>query len=151
MQKIVLFLSLVLLTTMCKNAEKAPVADPVVEDIEVKAAPDWSKNANIYEVNVRQHTPEGTINAFTADLPRLKSLGVDILWLMPIHPIGVERRKGGMGSPYSIIDYKAFNPDYGTDADFKNFVNEAHKLGFKVILDWVANHTSFDNVWGCRS
>ncbi len=147
MQKILLFLSLVLLTTMCKNAEKAPVADPVVEEQEVKAVPEWSKNANIYEVNVRQHTPEGTINAFTEDLPRLKELGVDILWLMPIHPIGVERRKGGMGSPYSIIDYKAFNPDYGTDEDFKNFVNEAHKLGFKVILDWVANHTSFDNVW----
>lgn len=148
MQKIILFLVLGVSLTMCKNVEETPAAvETEVVEKELKPAPEWSKNANIYEVNVRQYTPEGTINAFEEHLPRLKELGVDILWLMPIHPIGKEKRKGGLGSPYSIVDYKAFNQDYGTDADFKNFVDKAHEMGFKVILDWVANHTAFDAVW----
>ncbi|MFN6380604.1 MAG: alpha-amylase family glycosyl hydrolase [Flavobacteriales bacterium] len=109
--------------------------------------PEWSKNANIYEVNVRQHTPEGTFAALTADLNRLDSMGVDILWLMPIHPIGKENRKGSLGSYYSVKDYKGVNPEYGTIEDFKAFVRAAHSKGMKVILDWVANHTAFDAVW----
>jgi glycosidase len=111
------------------------------------AYPAWSKNAVIYEVNVRQYTPEGTLAALDRHLPRLDSLGVDILWLMPVQPIGVKNRKGGLGSYYSIRDYTAINPEYGTEADFRRFVDDAHAHGMKVILDWVANHTSHDHPW----
>ena len=107
--------------------------------------PEWSRNSVIYEVNLRQYTPEGTFKAFEQHLPRLKELGVDILWLMPINPIGITNRKGILGSCYSIKDYLAVNPDFGTMDDFKNLVNRAHSLGMKVIIDWVANHSSWDN------
>lgn len=109
--------------------------------------PEWSKNANIYEVNIRQYSKEGTFNAFTKDLPRLKEMGVDILWLMPIHPIGEINRKGTLGSYYSVLDYKGVNPKFGTEADFQNLVDEAHALGMKVIIDWVANHTAWGHPW----
>lgn len=109
--------------------------------------PEWSKNANIYEVNIRQYSPEGTFNAFREDLPRLKNMGVKILWLMPVQPIGELNRKGTLGSYYSIKDYKAINPEFGTKEDFKALVDEAHEMGFKVILDWVANHSAWDNPW----
>ncbi|MCG6200785.1 alpha-amylase family glycosyl hydrolase [Psychromonas antarctica] len=108
--------------------------------------PHWIKNATIYEVNIRQYTPQGTFNAFIEHLPRLQKLGVDILWLMPIHPIGEKNRKGTMGSAYSVKDYKAVNLDYGTLADLKYLVAQAHSLGMYVILDWVANHSAWDNV-----
>lgn len=107
--------------------------------------PDWSRNTAIYEVNVRQYTPEGTLAAFTPHLPRLKALGTDIIWLMPIFPIGEKNRKGSLGSPYAVKDYRAVNPDLGTMADLQHLVKEAHKLGMYVILDWVANHTAWDN------
>ena len=110
-------------------------------------SPDWSRDDVIYEVNVRQYTPEGTLAALTAHLPRLDSLGVDILWLMPVQPIGEESRKGPLGSYYSIRDYTAINPEHGTPADFRRFVDSAHALGLRVILDWVANHTAFDHAW----
>lgn len=109
--------------------------------------PDWSRNAVIYEVNLRQYTKEGTIKAFESELPRLKELGVDILWFMPIHPISELNRKGTLGSYYAIRDYKAVNPEFGTSADFKAMVAKAHEMGFKVLLDWVANHTGGDHVW----
>ncbi|MCL2098081.1 MAG: alpha-amylase family glycosyl hydrolase [Bacteroidales bacterium] len=109
--------------------------------------PDWSADAVIYEVNVRQYTPEGTFNAFTEHLPRLKDLCVDILWIMPMHPIGELERKGSLGSYYAIKDYTAVNSEFGSLDDFKAMVNKAHELGFKVIIDWVANHTSPDAVW----
>ncbi len=105
------------------------------------------ESAVIYEMNVRQYTPEGTFAAAQEHLPRLQDLGVDIIWLMPIHPIGVEGRKGGLGSYYAISDYCAINPEFGTMEDFDNFLAEAHKLGLRVILDWVANHTSPDAKW----
>lgn len=114
---------------------------------EVLQHPAWSRNATIYEVNIRQHTPEGTLLAFEADIPRLKDLGVTILWLMPVHPIGKENRKGGLGSYYAAADYKAVNPEFGTFDDLKSVVSKAHSYGMKVILDWVANHTAFDHVW----
>ena len=98
-------------------------------------------------MNVRQYTPEGTFAAAQQELPRLAELGVDILWLMPIYPIGVKERKGTLGSYYAIADYKAVNPEFGTMADFENFLAEAHKLGFRVVLDCVANHTSPDAKW----
>lgn len=107
--------------------------------------PEWSYNANIYEVNTRQFTSEGTFNAFREHMPRLKNMGVDILWFMPITPIGELNRKGSLGSYYSVKDYKAVNPEFGTLEDFIELVEEAHKLGMYVILDWVANHTAWDN------
>ncbi len=107
----------------------------------------WSKNATIYEVNIRQYSNAGTINAVSDNLRRLKNLGVKILWLMPIHPIGVEHRKGTAGSYYSVRDYKGFNREFGTMEDFHDFVYLAHQEGMKVIIDWVANHSAHDNVW----
>ena len=109
------------------------------------AAPEWTKDAVIYQMNTRQFTKEGTFAAAQEQLPRLADMGVDIVWLMPIHPIGEEKRKGDMGSPYSVKDYRAINPDLGTEEDFRAFVDAAHELGLKVILDWVANHSAWDN------
>ena len=105
------------------------------------------ENSVVYEMNVRQYTPEGTFAAAQQQLPRLKELGIDILWLMPIHPIGVKERKGTLGSYYAIADYKAINPEFGTMEDVERFLAEAHKLGFRVVLDCVANHTSPDAKW----
>lgn len=108
---------------------------------------DWSRNANIYEVNIRQYTEDGTIDAFRKHLPRLKKMAVEIIWIMPIQPIGMKNRKGILGSYYSISDYKAVNAEFGTLADFQALVKDAHDLGMKVLLDWVANHTAWDHVW----
>ena len=107
--------------------------------------PDWSKNATIYQINTRQFTPEGTFRAAEQQLPRLKELGVDILWLIPINKIGEKNRKGTLGSPYAVQDYYSVNPEFGTLDDLKHFVDAAHQLGMHVILDWVANHTAWDN------
>lgn len=109
--------------------------------------PKWSENSVIYEVNVRQYSEEGSFDEFAKSLPRLKQIGVEILWFMPIHPIGELNRKGTMGSYYSVKNYKEVNPEFGTLADFKSLVKKAHKHDMKVILDWVPNHTSWDNNW----
>lgn len=109
--------------------------------------PEWSRNAVIYEVNLRQFTESGKVADFRKHLPRLKELGVDILWFMPIHPISEDGRKGELGSYYAVKDYKGFNPEFGTVEEFKEVVDEAHSLGMKVILDWVPNHTGRDNDW----
>ena len=140
---IVACLPLIFCACKTKQADAAPTA----------RYPDWAKNAVIYEVNTRQFSPEGTFKAFEASLPRIKELGVDILWFMPIHPIGEKNRKfpagskTSLGSYYSVRDYKGVNPEFGTEADFKALVNKAHNMGFKVIIDWVANHTAWDNKW----
>ncbi|GKX30663.1 alpha-amylase [Vallitalea longa] len=107
----------------------------------------WFDDAVIYEVNLRQYTKEGTISAFKNHLPRLQELGVKVLWFMPIYPISKVKRNGSLGSYYSVQDYKAVNPEFGTFEEFKNLVQECHELGFKVILDWVPNHTGWDNEW----
>jgi glycosidase len=107
--------------------------------------PEWSRDAAIYELNTRQFTAAGTFAAAEAELPRLKALGVDIIWLMPVHPIGEKNRKGSLGSPYSVRDYYGVNPEFGSLDDLKQFVARAHELGLYVIIDWVANHTSWDN------
>ena len=112
-----------------------------------KKMPEWAKDAVIYEVNMRQHTAEGTFDAFTKDIPRLKSMGIDILWIMPIQEIGIKNRKGAKGSYYSIQDYRKVNHEFGTLADFKEMIKVAHENGMYVILDWVANHTSWDHIW----
>ena len=108
---------------------------------------EWSREAVIYQINTRQFTPEGTLAAATGELDRLDALGVDILWLMPVQPIGEVNRKGTLGSPYSITDYRAVREELGSMADFERFVDEAHARGMKVILDWVGNHTAWDHPW----
>lgn len=109
--------------------------------------PEWCYSAVLYEMNVRQLTPEGTLRAAEAYLPNLQALGIDAIWLMPVYPIGKEGRKGALGSYYSIQDYCAINPEFGTMDDFDHFVATAHSLGFKILLDWVANHTARDAKW----
>ncbi|MEC5158561.1 alpha-amylase family glycosyl hydrolase [Chryseobacterium sp. MP_3.2] len=107
--------------------------------------PEWSKNATIYEVNIRQYTPEGTFKSFESHLPRLKKMGVDIIWLMPIHPIGDKNRKGSLGSYYSVKDFKGINPEFGTRKDFQHLVDRIHEMGMYIIIDWVGNHSAWDN------
>ncbi|HEY1490516.1 MAG TPA: alpha-amylase family glycosyl hydrolase, partial [Verrucomicrobiae bacterium] len=111
-----------------------------------RPSPDWLRNGVIYEIFPRDFSAAGNLNAVTAKLDQIKDLGVTVLWIMPIHPIGEKGRKGDFGSPYSIQDYYAVDPNYGTLDDFKNLVTQAHKRGLKVIMDLVANHTSWDSV-----
>jgi len=132
-KKIILSLYFLLFTVQCISQQLNP--------------PEWSYDKAIYEVNIRQFTEEGSINAFEKHLPRLKKLGADILWFMPIHPIGKINRKGKLGSYYSVHDYKAVNPEFGSLKDFKMMVNKIHKMGMYVIIDWVANHTAWDHQW----
>ncbi len=139
---LVLLLSASLLTLGCTES--------IEEDVQARnhiEHPEWSKSANMYEVNIRQYTEEGTFKAFEEHIPRLKEMGVDILWLMPIHPIGKEKRKGELGSYYSIQDYKAVNPNFGTMQDFKDLVEATHEHDMKLFLDWVPNHTAWDHPW----
>src|SRR5688572_8837520 len=111
------------------------------------SAPSWAHATNIYEVNIRQYSAEGTFNAFLPHLPRLKEMGVETLWFMPITPISKKNRKGALGSYYACSDYTAINPEFGTLDDFILLVKKSHELGFKVIIDWVANHTGWDHRW----
>ena len=106
---------------------------------------EWVRDAVIYQIFPRQYSARGDFNSITADLDRLETLGVNVLWLMPVHPIGVEKKKGSIGSPYAVRDYYGVNPDYGTPADLKRLIAESHKRGIRVIIDIVANHTSWDN------
>jgi len=108
---------------------------------------DWIKNNVVYEVNTRQFNSGGTFKSFMPQIPRIKALGVDVLWFMPVYPIGQLNRKGGLGSYYSIKNYHEINPEFGTMDDFKAAVNAAHAQGMKVILDWVGNHTAWDHPW----
>lgn len=109
------------------------------------AAPEWSKNVSIYEVNLRQYSAAGTIKEFEKQLPRLKEMCVGILWLMPVNPIGEINRKGSLGSYYAVKDYYGLNSEFGSKEDFAHLVKAVHKLGMHLIIDWVANHTSWDN------
>jgi len=129
------------------NNEKNKMSEPLITMVK---HPVWSIKANIYEVNIRQYTPQGTIKAFETHLPRLEKMGVKILWLMPVYPIGEKNRKGGpgsLGSYYSVKNYEEVNPHLGTLQDLKELVHDAHNRGMHVILDWVANHTAWDNPW----
>ena len=153
--------AIVALTLGCRKSPDAKAPDAKAPDAQLPARaatahaapvdtlthPAWSRRAVIYEVNVRQFTPEGTLRAIQPHLARLKSLGVDVIWLMPVQPIGRKNRKGPMGSYYSISDYTAINPELGTMADFDALVAAAHREGLKVLLDWVPNHTAFDHPW----
>ncbi len=132
---------LIIVFTSCQKKTDTTVPDISTEVVH----PEWIKNATMYEVNIRQYTPEGTFNSFSSHLPRLKELGVDILWLMPVHPIGEINRKGSLGSYYSVMDYRKINPEFGTMEDFKTIVKMTHDLGMYMIIDWVPNHSSWDN------
>ena len=107
----------------------------------------WAADSNIYEVNLRQYTREGSFRAFAKHLPRLHDMGIEILWFMPVTPISKNGMLGTLGSYYACSDYTDTNPEFGTVKDFKNLVYTAHLLGFKVIIDWVANHTGWDHRW----
>ncbi len=137
MKKITLIAMFAALLAGCGQAKRNDAAE-VSQD---------KYNSVVYELNIRQATPEGTFAAAERYLPELKKMGVDIVWLMPIHPIGVDGRKGSLGSYYSISDYEAVNPEFGDIESFDRFVAAAHDLGLKVIIDWVANHTSRDAKW----
>ncbi len=136
---------LALLLTAVSGAAATPEATYQPTPYVRLTHPEWSKTAVLYQINTRQFTPEGTFAAAQQQLPRLKALGVTVLWVMPINPIGVQNRKGTLGSPYAVRDYAAVNPEFGTLGDFRAFVAAAHAQGMHVILDWVANHTAWDN------
>ena len=130
--------SLLVVASACNRATNTEPVDPALHG-------QWSRNASIYEVNIRQYTAEGTFKAFETELPRLQKMGVGILWLMPVNPVGEKNRKGSLGSYYAVSDYMAVNPEFGTKQDLIDLVKKAHELGMKVIIDWVANHTAWDN------
>jgi glycosidase len=138
----ILVIGIAMLMMACQPKE-LQVENPLKSSV---TPAEWTRNIVLYEVNVRQFSDEGTFAGVTEALPRLKNLGVNVLWFMPIHPIGEINRKGELGSYYSIADYKAVNPEFGTMEDFKSLVDEAHKLGIYVMLDWVGNHSAWDNV-----
>ena len=139
--------------TLSDSVKDGSVIDGVMTDIKndnpilKRTTPEWIETCVLYEVNIRQYTEEGTFAAFEKHLDRLKETGINTLWLMPIHPISETKRKGTLGSYYSVTDYKGVNPEFGTMEDFKHLMSAAHDKGFKVILDWVANHTGWDNAW----
>lgn len=141
----IIFLVVAIFAAGCHQS----LGQPSVRDVSKEPARptrDWVRDGVVYEIYPRAFSPQGNFNGITARLDDLKSLGVTILWLMPIHPIGQEKKKGTIGSPYAVRDYYAINPDYGTGEDFKRLIAEAHRRGMKVIVDIVANHTSWDSV-----
>lgn len=140
------YIGLILFVVMFCTAASGMYAKRPVKETK-SPAPEWIENAVIYEANLRQGTSTRNLEGLRAQLPRLKELGVDIVWLMPIHPISEKNRKGSLGSYYAVKDYKAVNPEFGTIDDLKHLVKDAHALGMKVILDEVCNHTGCDNAW----
>ena len=146
-----LLFALLLLTGCQSVPEKQPLAPcpPLAAPFTIHH-PQWAETASLYQLNVRQYTPEGTFRAVEPHLARLQKMGVGIIWLMPVQPIGAMKRKGTLGSQYSVRDYRAVNPEFGTLADLKHLIDAAHKLGMHVILDWVANHTSWDNALAAK-
>ncbi len=165
MKKLLFFCLTASVLTSCKNNNAAEnKTSEKVSDSITPINDDVVENAVLYEANIRQYSPEGTFNAFTKDIPKLKDLGVKIIWLMPVYPISKIKRKAAdgrfaseikdpkerekiLGSYYAVSNYTAVNPEFGTMEDFQNLVNTAHENGMYVILDWVANHTGWDNVW----
>ena len=137
-------LAVVLFFSSCKT--NTSVAD-TKDTLQINGHPAWMLQGNIYEVNVRQYTPEGTFRAFEAHLDRLKDMGVHTIWFMPIQPISKLNRKGTLGSYYAVADYTGINPEYGNLKDWKHLVKLAHEKGLKVMMDWVPNHTGADHYW----
>ena len=148
--RITLFVTLLIIAATGCREEQKPVSNTSGKQMnkgESPLVPDWAAQAVLYECNIRQFSASGNFKGVEEQIPRLKDLGIDVLWLMPIHPIGKDRRKGALGSPYSVRDYYAINPDFGTLQDLKRLVRTAHDAEIKVILDWVPNHTSWDAAW----
>lgn len=141
MRALLVVLSITLFFSSCQNTSESKTSKAFV------FSDQYLSDAVIYEVNIRQFTEEGTFKAFQEFLPQIKALGVDILWFMPIHPIGKINRKGTLGSYYSISDYRGINPEFGTIDDFKALVDAAHDLEMFVMLDSVAGHTAWDHPW----
>ncbi len=139
------FLLFIFLISSCKSSKSSETA--VQDTLKIDGHPAWIMQGNIYEVNVRQYTVEGTFAAFAKHLDRLKDMGVQTLWFMPINPISKVDRKGSLGSYYAVSSYTAVNPEFGTMDDWKALVKQAHEKGFKVIIDWVPNHTGADHYW----
>ncbi|OGS69291.1 MAG: alpha-amlyase [Flavobacteria bacterium RIFCSPLOWO2_12_FULL_35_11] len=146
MKKTLFILSLIILAS-CKTETKDLQSNNNTMDSITPISNEALESAIIYEANIRQYSPEGTFSKFTEDIPKLKELGVKIIWVMPIYPISTTKSKGSLGSYYAISDYTKVNPEFGNLDDVKNLVNTAHKNGMYVILDWVANHTGWDHVW----
>jgi len=145
MKKIFSFsLLTIFIYSFCFSQIKIPISS---KSKNLSGHPSWIMQGNIYEVNVRQYTPEGTFNAFAKHLDRLKQMGVQTVWFMPINPISKVDRKGTMGSYYAVSDYTAINPEFGSIADFKRLVQSIHSKGMKVLIDWVPNHTGGDHRW----
>lgn len=146
--KSILLLSLLILS--CQNQSEI-ARKPQVKTIEdtpfLPINEEIISKAVLYEANIRQYSVEGSFNAFAEDLPKLKKMGVKIIWLMPINPISNTKSKGPLGSYYAVSNYTKVNPEFGTLKDFKSLVNKAHQLGMYVILDWVPGHTGWDHVW----
>src|SRR5450631_2733565 len=145
MKKITVFISLCLFLVLTGFSQNKMLV--VQKSASVEGHPDWIMQGNIYEVNVRQYTREGTLKAFAKHLDRLKSMGVQTLWFMPLNPISRVDRKGTLGSYYAVSDYTALNPEFGTMNDWTDLVKQIHARGMKVIIDWVPNHTGADNRW----
>ena len=144
MKKIFRYAAALLLTVgCCGQANSADMKGETASS----PVPEWLPSAVIYEANLRQGTPTRDLKGLQRRLPALRDMGVDVVWLMPIHPISVAERKGKLGSYYAVQDYKKVNPEFGTMEDLKEFVRTAHAYGMKVILDEVCNHTGADNVW----
>ncbi|HKB43399.1 MAG TPA: alpha-amylase family glycosyl hydrolase, partial [Chitinophagaceae bacterium] len=138
----------VFLLISCNNHSQQTTTQMDSAEMNIDFKPvEWAHTTNIYEVNVRQYTKEGTFKAFAKELPRLKDMGVQTIWFMPVTPIAQKNKKGTLGSYYACTDYTTINPEFGTLDDFEQLVKQAHSMGFKVIIDWVANHTGWDHVW----
>ncbi len=142
----VILIGVTILFISCRNSGKSGPTDQLVS-FEKPLVPEWHKNAVIYEVNLRHFTKENTFKSFESHIPRLKEMGIDILWFMPVNPVSVKNRKGELGSPYSIGDYYKTNPEFGSMDEFKSMVKAIHNAGMYIIIDWVPNHTGWDNPW----
>ena len=150
MKKSILYLLILAIIFSSCNSQTGKTKNNSKQDslkLSIYKFPERTKKSNIYEVNIRQYTPEGTLKAFEKHIPRLKKMGVDILWLMPIFPISEKNRKGTLGSYYAVANYVKVNPEFGTKDDLHHLINTAHKDSMLIILDWVANHTGWDNPW----
>ena len=146
--KSILLLSLLILS--CQNQSeiaRKPQVKPIEDTPFLPINEEIISKAVLYEANIRQYSVEGSFNAFAEDLPKLKKMGVKIIWLMPINPISTTKSKGPLGSYYAVSNYTKVNPEFGTLKDFKSLINKAHQLGMYVILDWVPGHTGWDHVW----
>ena len=149
-KRLAAFVLSLIIFSACNNSTdqaKTSSSNDTTDTGTIDGHPAWAIQGNIYEVNVRQYTPEGTFNAFAKNLDRLKAMGVQTLWFMPINPISKKDRKGVLGSYYAVADYTAINPEFGTMADWNALVAQAHEKGFKIIIDWVPNHTGADHYW----